>query len=273
MKNWHHNIEAYLLGELTEPEKMAFEQALQQDPELAQATEAHREVLQRLEALRLRRVVQAALAPRPPARSWWWVWLLLATGIGSMVFMFFPKPIKPDFPPPTESAPIEPIAQKTPDTLAPPTRPEQPVVLSIRQWASLVKKHQVKPNAATLRSDQVVTPSEKTAFTRAQEAYHAGRFAEALQLLEQAPDDEDVRYYRANTLFQLQRFTEAGKVFKALETSFQYGQEARWNGFLCRAGSGQLQRAQVRNEALKLAADPSFEYRTFAAQLARELSQ
>ncbi len=273
MKNWHHNIEAYLLGELPEPEKTAFEQALRQDPELAQATEAHREVLQRLEAMRLRRVVSSALAPGPPSRSWWWLWLLVVTGIGSMVFMFYPKPAKPDLSPPVEPVPTEPIAQKPPDTPATPIPPEQSPVLSARQWASLVLKHQVKPNSATLRSDQAIKPSEKTAFTRAQEAYHTGHFAEALQLLEQAPDDEDVRYYRANALFQLQGFPEAEKLFKNLETSFQYGQEARWNGFLCRVGSGRLQQMQVRNEALKLAADPAFEYRSFAAKLARELSQ
>jgi len=63
--NTHDYIEDYLNGELTGDALGAFEQALQNDPELRQAVERHRDMIGRLRALRLRETVKKNLvSPR-----------------------------------------------------------------------------------------------------------------------------------------------------------------------------------------------------------------
>ncbi|HAD12320.1 MAG TPA: hypothetical protein DCF33_07760 [Saprospirales bacterium] len=275
MKNWYHDIEAYLLGELPELEKTAFEQALQQDPELAQATEAHREVLNRLEGMRLRRLVQTSLQ-EPTDQSaqfrWkpvWWLLLLFAGGVGVWVFIISPKNTETTTPPPSiEASPSGPVAQKPSDV---PVVESTPRGLSPRQWAALALKNQAKPTPTALRSEESGNAAEKTALVRAREAYHQGQYRETLLILKDLPNDEDATYYRANALFRLQRFAEADTAFKNLETSFQYRYEARWNRFLCQLASGKLSQEEARKAALTLANDETFELHEFAAELAEEL--
>lgn len=63
--NTHDYIEDYLNGELSGDALDAFEQALQNDPELRQAVERHRDVIGRLRAIRLRETVKKNLvSPR-----------------------------------------------------------------------------------------------------------------------------------------------------------------------------------------------------------------
>lgn len=274
MENLYHHIESYLLNELPAPERAVFEQALQQDSELARATEAHRELIRRMEAARLRGVVQSALQDqsiKPAGRLRWWWWLLITGGISFMVFMFFPKQPKTVIPAtPKENLTEEPIAEAPRDT--PVSVPVQSG-LSVRQWASLAQKHQVKPSSTTLRTSNPDHPAEKTVLGKAQEAYFQGRFQETLKMLQDVPADEDVRYFRANALFKLHRFTEAEKEFKALESSFQYQHEARWNRFLCSLGTGKVGQEKARKQALAMANDENFELHEFAAELAEELRE
>jgi hypothetical protein len=275
MNNPHDRIEAYLLGELHGAELTAFEQALQQDQQLATAVADHRQVLQRLEGMRVRGVVQSALmqsAPPSAGRSWWWILFLVACGAGLLVFLFAPNLSKSKAPLPAATTPSEPVAQTPVDTpasqVAPELKSKGPKTPTL---ASLAKKYQAKPSATLLRS---VSPAkEKSVLEQAQEAYHQGLYRQTLQLLEGVPDDEDTRYYRANALFGLSRFAEAETAYQSLETSFQYRDEARWNRFLCRLGSGKMTHAQARGAAEKLAADKEFEFREKAASLVVALSE
>src|SRR5690349_19245580 len=62
MKNLEDKIEQYILGELEGAERLAFENSLKSDPGLATAVDRQRELMQRLDALRLRGKVKDALA-------------------------------------------------------------------------------------------------------------------------------------------------------------------------------------------------------------------
>lgn len=277
MDNRFDNIETYLLGELQGEELSSIEQALRHDQELARAVADHREVMQRLEGVRVRRVVQSALqeqSPRYAGRSWWWLMVLLMAGAGVLTFIFLSRTSQPETPPiPSATVPSEPIAQAPADLpatqVAPDLKNKEPKTQS---WAALAKKHQAKPSATLVRSAPTTPENDKSALEKAQEAYHKGQFRQTLQWLETATMDEEVRYYRANALFQLNRFAEAEAAFQALETSFQYRHEARWNLLLCRLASGRLNQSQARKEALALAADRNFELHERAAKLAEELS-
>jgi hypothetical protein len=278
MKNLYHLIESFLLGELPEPERARFEQALGQDTDLARAVARHREVMDRLEGARLRQVVKNALKdPQArqiqPWRSLIWV---LAVGACIGLLIWFTQPTKPE--PliiPTESTPSEPIAQHRPDT--PQSNPSDRIPNKqsnpYPQWTALAQKYQVKPASNTLRAAPSANPVEKSALMQAQEAYDKGLYRETLQLLKNTPSDEDTRYYRANALFQLERFTESETEFKSLEQSFQYRHEARWNQFLCRLANGKLSPDQAWQEAMKMAGDENFELREMAAKLAKGLRE
>ena len=50
MKPFHDKIEPYLLNELAEDERAAFEAAMQTDVDLAKSVSEHQEMMQRLEA-------------------------------------------------------------------------------------------------------------------------------------------------------------------------------------------------------------------------------
>lgn len=276
MKNPDDQIESYLLGELQGAELVAFEQALQRDEELAGAVAEHREVMQRLEGVRVRRAVQSALHEESSGsggRSWWWLMVLLMAGAGVLTFIFLSRtPQSETLPIPSATAPSEPIAQAPADPpasqVAPELKNKEP---KMQSWAALAKKHQAKPSATLLRSAPTTPENDKSALEKAQEAYQKGQYRQTLQWLETAPADEDTRYYRANALFQLNRFAEAEAAFQTLETSFQYKHEARWNRFLCRMASGKFSQAQLIKEAMELSADEDFEFREKAAMLAAEL--
>ena len=58
MENFDEKIEPYLLGELSEAELIAFEKLLKTDAALAKSVAEHREMMERLEALRLRKKIK-----------------------------------------------------------------------------------------------------------------------------------------------------------------------------------------------------------------------
>jgi tetratricopeptide (TPR) repeat protein len=141
----------------------------------------------------------------------------------------------------------------------------------VQQWTALARKYQAKPMASTLRTDTPAGSTEKSALTLAHESYQQGKYREVLQVLQNAPVDEDVQYLQANALFQLNRFAAAEPLFQALLSSFQYKHEARWNRFLCQLANATLHSDQVRKQASIMAGDEGFELRDKARQLLKEL--
>jgi tetratricopeptide (TPR) repeat protein len=273
MKNPQDYIEAYLLGALQGEEFVAFEQALQQDVELARAVADHRQVLQRLEGMRVRQAVHSALQDKgaTPARiHWWWLLLAIAGGVALLIFMWPSKLPKSEVLP---SVPQAPVAQTLPEAPAPEPPSPREKTAPARPWTALAQKYQAKPAAAMLRNEQAELPAGASELERAREAYHQGKYREAMQWLEKAPSEDETIYYRANALFRLNRFAEAEKEFNRLENSFQYRHEARWNRFLCQLASNKFSDDQARKQALALASDENFELRDLAAKLAKELNQ
>lgn len=61
MENFYEKIERYIHGELEGGALTDFENALKTDTELVQSVARHREMIQRLDALRLRKKVVSAL--------------------------------------------------------------------------------------------------------------------------------------------------------------------------------------------------------------------
>lgn len=132
MNNHHLYIESYLLGELTGQDLVDFENALERDLELAEAVVKHREMLQRLDAYRIRSVVKSAITPQ---RGPWWPltatrWMgglaILLLTVLTFIWYGYPtskvRPTKPH-PDPKSSPSMRPKTAPTasPELKAPPT--------------------------------------------------------------------------------------------------------------------------------------------------------
>jgi hypothetical protein len=91
MNSFYDHIEQYLEGELPASEHAAFEAALLQDPQLQEAVEDHRAVIQEINGMRLRQTIKKNLQ-KPAPQGWadrrlWAVGALMLTGIVVLIWI------------------------------------------------------------------------------------------------------------------------------------------------------------------------------------------
>lgn len=279
MDNFYQKIERYLLGELEESELAAFENALQTDAALSQSVAQHREMMQRLEALRLRNLVKSttmqqanSITTRGPRLLYWMVaasLLVLATA-----FWYFnrsveqPPPFHPaNLPVPTTQTPVE--KKQTPAPEQPKAKPlEKPNLIA------LALEFQEKPSQSLVRdAAEASNPSTKTTTEQAKEAFFSQNYRLAAQLMQ---DDkivlpaEELRFIRASARLNAGQFEGAAADFDALKGSFQFKHEARWNFLLCQLVMGKNKEASVLLQAF--VDDADFPFRQKALQLRRKLN-
>lgn len=279
MDDFYQKIERYLLGELSEPEQAAFENALQADAALAQSVAQHREMMQRLEALRLRNLVKSttikqtnSITTRKPKLLYWMVavsLLVLAT-----TFWYFnrsveqPPPAPPaNLPVPTTQTPVE--KKQTP-------APEQPKekLEAKPNLIALAREFQEKPSQSLVRdAAQTSNPATQTTTEQATEAFFNKNYRLAAQLLQ---DDqivlpaEELRFIRASARLNAGQFEGAAADFDALKGSFQFKHEARWNFLLCQLALGKNKEASILLQAF--ADDADFPFRQKALELRSKLN-
>jgi hypothetical protein len=295
MNPFFDKIEPYLLGELSALEREAFEKALRSDPELAGAVNRQNEVMLRLDALRLRHKVKAALgdqaAPEQKTalrvvRLAWAVAASLVLLVAALWFLYRP---------PAENAPdiaVQPPVIARPDTLvrteapapgavpAPEiARPEArsgPSPATRANLVALARQYSVGPTASRLRGSagSAQAPESGTPAERAAEAYERQDYRRVNELLQAdrlVEQDEEARFLRASARFQTALYSAAAADFKALEGSFQFRHEARWNFILCQLALGNQDAARAL--LASAAADPDFPFQLKAAELGRKLDR
>lgn len=133
MNSFYDHIEEYLEEEMSASELASFEAALRQDPQLQEAIEDHRAIIEEIKGMRLRQTVKKNLQkPAPQGWSGRRLWPLSALILISVVALiwFLTPPSPKDSPANLPSAPIPtnetPIAgQDNQDTPVPQT-PTQP---------------------------------------------------------------------------------------------------------------------------------------------------
>lgn len=278
MDDFYQKIERYLLGELEERELAAFEDALQTDAALAQSVAQHREMMQRLEALRLRNLVKSttmqqanSMATRGPRLLYWMVavsLLVLAT-----TFWYFNRSVEqPPAPPaniqvPTTQPPVE--KKQTPAPEQPKEKPEAKPNL-----IALAREFQEKPSQSMVRdAAQTSNPATKTTTEQATEAFFNKNYRLAAQLLQ---DDqivlpaEELRFVRASARLNAGQFEGAAADFDALKSSFQFKHEARWNFLLCQLALGKNKEASILLQAF--VDDADFPFRQKALELRNKLN-
>ncbi|MBP6809877.1 MAG: hypothetical protein KA138_00040 [Saprospiraceae bacterium] len=288
MENFHQNIERYLLGELVGSELSEFKNALQSDATLAKSVAQHQEMLQRLDALRLRNKVKAAIeAPQATSvamyssRKFWAMAAALTVLVAAI--WFFNRPTQPN------SGIVEAPSQKSStDTLkTPPSelpnpapnkpqankqieRPKEPSRL-----IALAREFQEMPDQTFVRGVTQVEAnlSQKTPVQLAAAAFESNNFRLAADLLKDDKyvlEDEDARYIRANARFALGQFAGAAKDFDALKDSFQFRHEARWNFLLCQIALGNMEISKVL--LAEMVTDQDFPFRAKAMELSGKLN-
>lgn len=280
MENFYQKIEQYLLGELTGNDLSAFESALQSDPELAKSVAQHREMMQRLDALRIRNKVASSMASRPaakhPALKFWILAILLALSAGAIWLLNRPgqitpalqekqnPPVQTDTPKAPAEETLRPIAQQSKEKL--PENKSRRIALArnlLENPPQTSLRNAVHPGASS---------KPKTPVQLAVEAFNARNFQLASELLK---DDSLVetgdiaRFIRANARFNTGQFTVAANDFDALKNSFQFKHEARWNFLLCQLALGNMDR--VKALLADMLAEKDFPFREKARKLHSEI--
>ena len=255
MERFYNNIEPYLLGELSGDDLTAFEKALHLDPSLAKSVAQHSELMQRLDALRLRDRVKSSIREeqkKPALRIAYKTTLAILAALtlifGALWFFDHPaetSPLNPNhqpsqIPPPPNTPADNPIAQQPSKVIQQPNESPAPSL-------ALARKYFEQPNPGFIRSVQTKA-EQKSALQLAAEAYGDMDYRRALAylgLISITPQDEEALYLRANAYFQVGRFANAAQDFDRLKDSFQFKHNALWNLLLCQIALGETDKAKV----------------------------
>lgn len=260
MENFDQNIERYLLGELPEAELAAFENALQSDAALVKSVAQHREIMDRLDALRLRKKVKASMEPSSarivPMYADRNFWAMAASLILiSAAIWFFNQPNRTS----TQMVKNDPETItsdtfRTPPNVIPVPKPNEAVpdktIEKGAQLIALAREFHEQPSQTLVRgaAQPEGDSSPKTTVQKAADAFYAKNYRLAADLLKddiQVRQDDSARYLRANARFNTGKFAGAAKDFDALKDSFQFNHEARWNFVLCQFAMGKMEKAQT----------------------------
>lgn len=282
MTNFYDKIEDFLLGDLPDEERVAFETALQSDAELAKAVAQQQTMMQRLDALRLRKKVQSVLEEdriRPRggiAKRVVWTIAVLLVLLAAAFWVFKPSPslpkteeTNPESVPPKPEVPKEILAGKesvnpTQGSADSNKTNNAPKAQSAKLLA-VAHRYHIEPGMSAIRdgSDKALTPLQK-----AQSAYKEQQYVQVLKLLSEdnfTAEDEEARMLRAGALFNTGQFAAAARDYEALKNSFQFKQEARWNNLQCQLALSNLPVARVMLR--EMLADPDYAFRAKALEL------
>lgn len=283
MDNFDTKIEAYLLGELSGRELEAFEQALEKDAELARAVAKQREMMERLEGLRLRNKVAASLKDqrnmpghkRGTILKGPFIWLLsglLVLAFGLWYFMAKPT-VKPPvkIPAPAEKAnpklpapAVEQAQKPLPDDKKEDKAPAKERK-SRSQLMAMAQQFQQAPTVNLIRdAENPDNSASKSAFQFATEEYEKGDFKKCLAYLN-SKDGEDLppeyQFLRASANFKRGKYKVAATDFEALTSSFRFQYDARWNYMLCQMALGNMDWVNASLEKMVANQDDPFHER------------
>jgi hypothetical protein len=296
MENFDEKIEPYLLGELSEAELIAFEKLLKTDASLAKSVAKHREMMERLEALRLRKKVKKALAPpsinAAKVAPMWAdraVWMVAASlMLIAAALWFFTRqtdsaapqmadhPAQPsDVLPTPDSTGTDQTAQKQLPTPDPGDSPDDGLAVNPSRRLALAREYLRRPNDTDIRNAATVEnpAAEKTTLQLSAEAFDKGNFALSANLLRDdktVEEDEMAQYLRASARFQIGQYAAAAADFDALKTSFQFKHDARWNYLLCQLALGDMK--LVNRLLAGMLADKDYPFHEMAVALKTKLT-
>jgi hypothetical protein len=283
MEKFYDNIEGYIQGELDGERLADFENALKTDTELAQSVAQHREMLQRLDALRLRKKVVSALEPGPgkpfslAKKTLVASLALLAVLLGAVIWFFGKPAVKPSTKSENPPQNTQGVPEVMPPNEAPVPTEEKPKETPIEkpQLIALARAFQESPAQTFVRdaTQQAGDPTPKTSLQRAAEAFFNQNFRLAANLLQDdnlVRQDEEARYIRAHARFNISQFAGAASDFDALKDSFQFKHEARWNYLLCQIALGNIGKAKVL--LAEMLAEKDFPFRAKALELSKRFA-
>lgn len=283
MNQFYEQIEAYLLGELTEETRRDFETALQSDQALARSVEQHRVMLQRLESARIRQKVKKSILETKSesgaftvSKNVLWAVAASLTILAAMVW-FFTQSTSPDTPQiaveqpaPVQTPTIQPEQPKPDTTQTPPTN--QAPQDNRRLMAMAKEYHRLMPSTMVRDAVGQSPNTPKSTVQLAADAYLQQNYRQVAALLR--PDslvktNEYARLMRADARFQLGQFATSLADYTQLSDSFEFKHDARWNALLCQLALGQSEQAA---KVLKsMTQDPDFPFYKKALELQARL--
>ncbi|MCW5922646.1 MAG: hypothetical protein KIS77_09890 [Saprospiraceae bacterium] len=277
------HIKNYLQGRLTAPERAVLEALVTSEPDFARRVNLLRVEMAASELLIAadsRQLFQAwAKQKRRGAANGstlgWKVALVVgALFLAVLVWLLLP----PGNAPAPRAAPITPESQKNTPVIPETPQPPPPAPASEKPIAKrrarpdyrlLAIRHLDAPSPSAYR--RVPAEGVSDAIAEAQEAYSAGEYQRALDLLAQAEGEraQSATFLAAHALFRLNRFDEAAGRFSALaeQRSRQYRYAAEWGLLLCRLAEMPEQEPAFRQQLDALLAQPEHPYWEQAREL------
>jgi cytochrome c-type biogenesis protein CcmH/NrfG len=285
MNNLEEKIEGYLLGELNEEERLQFEQNLKKDSELAEKVRDHRQMMERLEAMRLRNKVKSVLEPDAAylngskALQKWMIWALSVLMVALLGWYTWKtnanQPIKsqpadnesapfPSSPTITDGSPGQEMAQHLENTpKSEESRPKDKLIALALQFHQDIHTSNIRDLSSGQTTQQL---------KNAADALDQHHYKKVIQLLEQdlEPRSDNAKMLLASAYFREQRFLDAAAIFQSMNNSFQYKNDAEWNLMLCQLSMGETHKAVTFLHSISQ--EPEAPYHDQANELKRLLA-
>lgn len=278
---YHPNIEAYLLGQLSPEAQALFKAAMQQDPDLAEAVELRRlefDVAEAIVADDIRAQMAALQAEddkpekaspgsAPQTFSRWWVALGLLCL--AALFLWINRSSAPNAVPTSPSIPSnapQPLNDSSPQQPndSPPQRPP----LQARNQA--VRLYQ-RPDLGTFRGND--NPDDP--LVEAIKAWEQHDYAKVSAYCEAIPADNPsywrAQYIRAHAAFNRKRFGEAAALFSNISNSkvMPWAEESDWYGLLSLLAANKRGTPSFEQLWEKIKGDVGHPYRSSLTQINR----
>ena len=264
-------LRRYLRGTLSQTEREQFEKELDNDPELVEEVALRRAEMAASELLINTESRQWFQEWQQPGENHFWGkasvrWLLaIAAGI-ALIFAAILL-----LRPPEVVIPQKPAPRVLPPQAASPL-PES----GSNGYIAMARQYAEKPVLSGTRQLRA-GESNVSAFRQAQDAYAAGEFQKALDLLTQTDKSQlqSATFLEAHALFQLQRFDEAAERFSRLieNNSRQFRYSSEWGLLMCRLAELPEQTPEFRQQLRDILANPQHPYYEQAKKLQTTLKE
>lgn len=284
-------IEKYILGKLSNEDRIQFELAMASEPDLEQKVHLRR-IEWELEELLAEKVLRQQLGEEFEKHDhgqnirkrnlWVVIGLAIISALVWLVYFVVNKPtatskqnIEVDF---EEIVPeiISPMAIDTSEDISTDTLIPQTKTI---EYAQIDRKAQIGEMAlASYTSPEgiIETRSELDENTTlALEAYKQKNYLKVIQLLKSISEDDEAELWslRAHANFGAKKYQSANNDFNTLALGGIYKKEAEWFGLLSGMAAGTVSERSIKNKLKQMLTDQNHPYKKEAANLLKNLDK
>ena len=282
-------IEQYYRNELSEAERLAFEQRMAEDSDFREEALLHQRAMTAIrlygkELMKKKLQDRPLVTPKPKPRIW--PWMVTTGAVLAVVFGIFWWS-EADEKPPLPPQPVPPPFVDTLHQPPPPLPTVHPPVAELKPDAKKLFADAFKPfkpsqdetvKSADTSKAQGSGMSRLASLNKLKQLAQEEKYSESLATIEQLPKELQsnaaIMFFKANSLLALGRTDEAAPLFEGIASNQQtaYASYAQWYAALCALKKGDLPRAKKWLRAVASGSDASETQRMEAKSLLEKLN-